>query len=330
MAVRAIGQVALSALALGYPEPQGCGLPGSSVPYRYTTKFQANEGIFVRRNRRAILVSALAVGQVLTTEQSIAYTKSVQEYLRAVGEEAVSATATDAPAPRVLTSEEFAEPADQQFFKYVPARTWKYLQEGSFQFGSAEYYRRVENPNVKDWLEGLSTVQLVSGDDQVTFTIRAGFNCTIFCGTRVINGSDHERMMAQFSDGGGKCLRIRPVPDFIAHVKKRTRAFRVRLHDAIYTDAKVLTLQHPAAPRISTYLKGSPSIERVVRELFAELYEVGLIPSLYIKPTSNMHERERRIIFELRDDLTSPVVIVNDKDLLQFVEVMDSFGGKPD
>jgi len=54
------------------------------------------------------------------------------------------------------------------------------------------------------------------------------------------------------------------------------------------------------------------------------------MPSLYLKPTSYLHERERRMVFELRDDLTSPVVIVKDKELLQFVDVVDSFGGKPD
>jgi hypothetical protein len=300
------------------------------VPYKYTTTLQANEGYVYRRNKRSILVSVPSAGQVLTAEQSIAYTNAIQEFLRAVGEEAVAAAPAHAPPPRVLTPEEFAEPADQQFFKYVPAQTWKYLQKGSFQFGSAEYYRHAENPNVKDWLEGLCTVQLVSADDQVTFTIRVGFNCAIFCGTREINGPDHERMIGQFSDSGGKCLRIRPVPDFMAHVKKRTRAFRVRLHDTIYTDAKVLTLQHSEASRLPTYLKGSPSLDEINRRFFAELYEVGLLPSLYIKPTSNMRERERRLVFELRDDLTRPVVIVNDKDLLQFVEVVDTFGGKPD
>ncbi len=300
------------------------------MSYRYTTTFLANEGFVCRRDKRSILLSAFAAGQVGTADQTIAYTNAIQEFLRAVGEEAVVATPVDAPPPRLLTLEEFTEPADQHYYKYVPARTWKYLQEGSFQFGSAEYYRRAENPNVRDWLEGLSTVQLFSGNDQVTFAIRAGFNCAIFCGTREINGPDHERMMAQFSDGGGKCLRIRPVPDFMAHVKKRTRAFRVRLHDTIYTDAKVLMLQHSEASRLRTYLKGSPSIEQINRRFFAELYEFGLMPSLYLKPTSYLHERERRMVFELRDDLTSPVVIVKDKELLQFVDVVDSFGGKPD
>ncbi len=72
------------------------------------------------------------------------------------------------------------------------------------------------------------------------------------------------------------------------------------------------------------------AIEQINRRFFAELYEFGLMPSLYLKPTSYLHERERRMVFELREDLTSPVVIVKDKELLQFVDVVDSFGGKPD
>jgi hypothetical protein len=60
------------------------------VPYKYTTTLQANEGYVYRRNKRSILVSVPSAGQVLTAEQSIAYTNAIQEYLRAVGEEAVA------------------------------------------------------------------------------------------------------------------------------------------------------------------------------------------------------------------------------------------------
>ena len=173
-------------------------------------------------------------------------------------------------------------------------------------------------------------IQFVDGDHQATVFVRVGFNCALFCGTREINGVDHERMMAQFGGAGGKCLRIQQVSDFMTHVKKRTRAFRTRLHDVIYDNAKIFTIKDAEASRLRSLMMANPfSLPEFNRRYFALLYDLGLLPSLFIKPVSYLHERERRMVFEGRDNLPNSPLVVNDKDLLQFVEVVDSYeGGK--
>jgi hypothetical protein len=48
------------------------------------------------------------------------------------------------------------------------------------------------------------------------------------------------------------------------------------------------------------------------------------MPSLFAKPVRYSEEQERRIIFEMRDDLRKEALIVKDRTLTDFVTLVDS------
>jgi hypothetical protein len=84
--------------------------------------------------------------------------------------------------------------------------TWGYVKDGSFQFGSAAYYRSTPNMNIRDEREGAGTFHLTSGPQQLNMTLTSGFDAAIFCGTGGIG--DRALMHKKF---GERLIRIRPV-----------------------------------------------------------------------------------------------------------------------
>jgi hypothetical protein len=61
------------------------------------------------------------------------------------------------------------------------------------------------------------------------------------------------------------------------------------------------------------------SLRGINEAFFATFDEYAFMPSLFAKPTRYSQERERRLIFEMRDDLRSEIVRVKHKSLLDFV-----------
>ena len=90
-----------------------------------------------------------------------------------------------------IIESEFAECSNEPLYKYVSDSTWKYLSEGSFQLGTAKYYRETPNINVQDRREGASIFHLAHKDDQLNVGIVSGMNCALFCGTSFSDGADH-------------------------------------------------------------------------------------------------------------------------------------------
>lgn len=302
------------------------------MPYQYSTRHLPYQGMELRRDQRSILAQMLTPWKVfLTDQQRISHRHNTEDLMRKVDAHArgVDFPALERTTSSILTSADFSSPPADAFYKYVPERSWQFIQRGSFQFGSPEYYRRVENPFIQDWFEGFATLHFLSDICEVSIALRAGSNCAVFCGTGEVNGTNHNRMMRQFSDEGGKCLKISPVDEFATHIKRRLRAFRVRQHDVVYTDAKVATVQSSAADGLRALFDHTSLDMRFVimnREFFATFYDAAILPCLFAKPYSYAHERERRLIFELRGDLRQDVVRLNDPELLQFVEVVDKTG----
>jgi hypothetical protein len=59
------------------------------------------------------------------------------------------------------------------------------------------------------------------------------------------------------------------------------------------------------------------------RHYFQAFYDIAFMPSLFAKPRSYAVERERRMIFERREDLRSPTIIVNDPECLKYIHLVD-------
>ncbi len=55
--------------------------------------------------------------------------------------------------------------------------TWEHMRQGSFQFGTAQYYRTTPNRNIQDQREGASSIHLTSQGNQLNVTLTSGFNC---------------------------------------------------------------------------------------------------------------------------------------------------------
>ena len=54
-----------------------------------------------------------------------------------------------------MTANHFPPHKGREFYKFLPERSLDYYKEGSFQFGSIQYYRGIEQQNSKDLMEGL-------------------------------------------------------------------------------------------------------------------------------------------------------------------------------
>lgn len=79
------------------------------------------------------------------------------------------------------------------FYKYVePCITEKY-RNGSWQLGTIEQYRTIENKKQRDEFEGYSFLYLNINNRMIGSNFISGFNCLILCGTRSSNSDYHKK-----------------------------------------------------------------------------------------------------------------------------------------
>jgi hypothetical protein len=122
---------------------------------------------------------------------------------------------------------------DDKYYKYISGQTWNYVNAGSFQLGTASYYRSTPNIKIKDEREGAGDFRLASGPDQLNATILSGFNAAIYCGTGAIG--DRALMTSRF---GGRVIKIHPVKEFAKRIATRVGAAEFHVYDLVYTDQK--------------------------------------------------------------------------------------------
>lgn len=286
----------------------------SLLRFRYKEKFEKDKGFRFFRDKRSVLVQAISFGRRLTERQTADYVKRINVFLDDVsgGEEKSYA---DWPA---LTKFDFPDLKSEPLYKFVSDETWNYIQRGSFQLGTADYYRTTLNQKVKDEKEGASTFH----DNQLNVSIISGFNCAIFCGTSLFEMTP--MMRDRF---GAKLIKIDPVQKFVQRICKLTGAYSGRVYDVVYTDLKnYMTSLEGIEKFIQITGKGDLSREALHRMngmYFQIFYDLGFMPSLFSKPEHYSTEKERRIIVEMRDDLHKPTIILNDRSLLDFIELID-------
>jgi hypothetical protein len=64
------------------------------------------------------------------------------------------------------------------------------------------------------------------------------------------------------------------------------------------------------------------ALHEINRHFFQIFYEASFMPSLFSKPSSYAPERERRMIFEMHADISTPTIIVEAPELLNLVELI--------
>ena len=95
-----------------------------------------------------------------------------------------------------MTANHFPPHKGREFYKFLPERSLDYYKEGSFQFGSIQYYRSVEQQNSKDSMEGLSNLAIKTPRHLFRMSLASGYNFALFCGTSTL--SRREQMSARF------------------------------------------------------------------------------------------------------------------------------------
>lgn len=104
------------------------------------------------------------------------------------------------------------------------------------------------------------------------------------------------------------------------------RACRAYARDVVYTNDKTVVIEHAEATALRAYLA---TMERVLdikalnRKYFGLLYELGITSALFVKPAHYADERERRVVIERSNDLTVPMIRLQDRSLLQYITVVD-------
>jgi hypothetical protein len=271
------------------------------------------------RDSRSVLVGGISAFSKRFTDSQIA---SFAELLVHRSPELAHKKLQIAPA---LTLADFLERSTEPLYKYVSDATWQHISRGSIQLGTASYYRTTSNMNIRDQREGASSFHLLSEDLTFNVDMMIGDNCAVFCGTAHIEGPDHTLMLSRF---GGPRIKIDPLPDFIALLAKHIKPFRTRVFDVCYTDLKHFVADDPDIgryPQIVGYGDlDAAALQRLNENYFDRFYDYAFFPSLFSKPIDYKEERERRIVFELEDDISTPTIIINDEALLEFITLVDT------
>jgi hypothetical protein len=286
---------------------------------KHQEAFIPDSGYRLTKNGRSVILGSLSFGRILTPEQNTAFVDATSRYLAAVNNQPhnpIEHNLEIAPnALRLATSE--------PFYKYVTDEVWnRFIRNGCFQLGSAQYYKAHENQNIRDELEGSSIFHIVDGIDQLNCALVSGLNCALFCGTGEPDLDGGRNMNFSF---GAKLIRIELAP-FVNAIAKRIGAIRTSICDILYTDNKSCLVHSSSIHRFAA-ITGHGNLtnmmlRRINKTFFDEFYATAFTPSLLAKPYSYRHERERRIVFELPTDLRRPTIAIEDPSLLQFIQVV--------
>jgi hypothetical protein len=295
------------------------------VPYEYREDFEVDAGFRLFRDKVSVLLQSTSCGQRLSDQQNCALVRATNDFMDAIADPDFAKVNVDRATPPdiPLRESDFREIEDGPLYKYIRQDTLSFMERGSFQFGTAEYYRNSPNIKIRDRREGAGHFHLGFLNDQFNTSLISGYNCAVFCGTSLIDGPDDAFMRDQF---GPHRIRIESSREFMSRASKCIGAHRARVYDVVYRDVQSYTVEFPDISRLLEIEAGgnftSTSLRKLNREFFAVFYEYGLLPGLFAKPVSYSRERERRLIFETRKDLSKPI-IVEDKRLLSFITFLD-------
>lgn len=293
-------------------------------------KFVPNRGFELSSGGRTITTTSMSVsklGAKLTEWQLYRYAKLLAKFHNSMAEiDGGWKFREPQEFSPAISSNNFADQRRQPFRKIVSLETWeRFLSQGQFQLGTAEYYRSTENLLIADQNEGLHFVNLETPDREATFYGRTGDNCALFCGTRIARELISEAQKSRF---GEVLLEVQDTEGFASQISQLVGARVFRVFDVHYSDAKTFRYFDT-----STFLDEfmSRTNERgdltddslgFLEQNFELIYEATFLPSLFMKPAEYyVAEQERRIAFEFSADLSSPVLRFHAPELLSYISV---------
>ena len=142
------------------------------MPIKYG--FEANAGFRFSKNNVSMLLHAAAQfkkAAVVTNSDLYNLFRGINRFLQSVG----AYEAERQGVSELLSAENFPDPNDVDFYKFMPELSLDYYQNGSFQFGSIQYYRNIEQQNSKDALEGLSNIAVKTPKHLIGLSVASGF-----------------------------------------------------------------------------------------------------------------------------------------------------------
>jgi hypothetical protein len=278
--------------------------------------FEPNKGFRFFQQDVSILLHAAARFKhdaIVTNHDVFNLFKRLNRFLEAVGAyERESQVASTLMAP-----EKFPDLGEVEFYKFLPATSLEYYRSGSFQFGSVQFYRDIENQNSKDAMEGLSNIVFQGPKNVWAISLASGYNFGIFCGTSSLKKRDE--MSKQF---GAHIIKIANLRAFAEEVQTLLGAKRFYFNHVQYNDLKMFrtrTLNKLILSRDDPPGDFDPNL--VTDAVFELLYRNSFLPSLFMKPTRFSTENELRLVFEMPSDVPHPRVLrLTEPNLLKHVE----------
>ena len=145
-----------------------------------------------------------------------------------------------------MNADHFPDLNNAVFYKFLPERSLQYYADGSFQFGSIQYYRTIEQQNSKDSMEGLCNLAIKTPKHLFGTSLVSGYNFGVFCGTSTLNRRDE--MSERF---GPRIIKIVDLREFAEKAKQLLKAQRFYFNQVIYDDLKIFRTNTLKSIRLS-------------------------------------------------------------------------------
>ncbi len=288
----------------------------------YHEIFDADKGHHLFFEGNSILVHAMSVGAHLATSQKRGFAQASLNYLEGISER----PATRRAAPRFLERSDFPDIHKPSFFKFVDDEALAHLKRGSLRLGTPSYYRTTEDDGRADHLEGYATVFLEGEQKSFNLTATSGFNCAVFCGVaaRPTNFRRLEKMREKF---GTHLIQIIDPTTFGALICEQLGGIRYHIRDVQYADAKYMSIDTDDLDDfLRTFGTGDltkETIHEINTRYWHAFYEHLLLPSVFSKSKKFSSENERRMLFELSTNITTPFLTVEVADVARHIRFHD-------
>jgi hypothetical protein len=239
--------------------------------------------------------------------------KCINKFLINVGAYEDERLVTSAP----MSADHFSDLNNAVFYKFLPERSLQYYVDGSFQFGSIQDHRTIEQQNSKDSMEGLCNIAVKTPKHLFGMSLASGYNFGIFCGTSTLNRRDE--MTKRF---GPRIIKIVHLKEFAEEAKQLLTPQRFYFNLVVYNDLKMFRTNTLKSIRLSRdEPPGNFDPNLIDDRVFDLLYDKSFLPSLFMKPTRFSMEEELRLVFEMPQDVPD-VLRITDASLLKHIEII--------